>query len=178
MTLTVAPFSATEHRKPVVDVLLAVRTADPTFPPASAGSDASGLSEWLFAQPALARWSALEGDAVVGYVQVTPAHEYLSKHLARQFYAPQGPGGFAEISRLFVDPRCTRRGIGSRLLERACAFAWSQGYQPALAVVTTSTHAMKLYEREGMREVGSFDGIDGENRVYVDEMPPSSQAGP
>ena len=170
--MAVVPFDVERHLGGAVDVLLRVREADPTYPhPSESGSNAEDLTAWLLRDPALARWVALQDGEVRGYVQVTEPHAYLLDHLESVEYSPRAAKGFAEVAKLFVRPLQQRGGIGGRLLEVACAFAWSNGFQPGLAVVTTSSAARELYAREGMRPVGSFVGLHGINHVFVDETP-------
>lgn len=164
-------FRADQHLADAVSALLAVRCADPNYPPPrDADATKESFTRWLLQEEPLARWVAIEGGTVVGFVQLVAAHEYLTKHLEQWNYDALAPNGFVEISKLFVAPDRQRRGIGAQLLASACALAWSMERQPALAVVVTSQKALDLYEEEGMRVIGTFFGIHGENRVMVDEQ--------
>ena len=170
MTTIIENFSADEHLAQVVTVLADVRDADPTYPPpADVGPTRGALREWLLRDEAIGRWVALLRDGVGGYVQLTAPHAYLLKHLEGRGYIPLARGGIAEVSQLFVSPRAARQGVGTRLFRHACEVAWAHDLQPALAVVSSSAHAVRLYTREGMRQIGTFDGVHGENHVFVDE---------
>jgi GNAT superfamily N-acetyltransferase len=146
-----------------------VHEANPTYPPPQDvdGSRAS-LREWLLDNDHPHRWVALVDGVVAGHVQVVPPHAYLTDHLASVGCSPSAPHGFAEVVKLFVDPDHGSRGLGTALLAQACAVAERQGRQAALAVVVTSIDALRLYERSKLRDVGSFDGVHGENRVFVE----------
>jgi GNAT superfamily N-acetyltransferase len=171
VSLAVVPFSADEHLGETIEVLLRVRAADPTYPPpADVDKNAESFGAWLLNTPDFGRWVALVDGQVAGHVVVTGAHAYLSNHLSAVGYKPRATNGIAEVAKLFVDPSRQHQGVGSALFATACAFAWDRGMQPALAVVVTSYDAVRFYQREGMRDIGSFSGTHGENRVLVHEI--------
>lgn len=177
MPVAVVPFSANEHLSETIEVLLRVRGADPTYPPPQdVDKNVDSFTAWLLDTPDFRRWVAVVDGQVAGHVLVTKAHAYLSNHLSAMGYQPKGPNGMAEVAKVFVDPLRQRKGIGSVLLTTACSFAWDAGMQPALVVVVTSYNAIRFYEREGMRDIGSFFGIHGENRVLVHETDISPRA--
>jgi GNAT superfamily N-acetyltransferase len=82
-------------------------------------------------------------------------------------FAHAGPGsheameGSGEVVHLYVDPAVQGFGIGPQLLNEARAFLSIAG--PAtvrLAVVRGNDDALRFYEREGGRVVGTFvDGV-------------------
>lgn len=170
MPFVVAPFSAEHHLAGAVQVLLAVRRSDPTYPaPQDADATPESLTTWLLADQALSRWVALVDGAVVGHVLLCEPHVYLTRHLDQ--LGPRAGGrterGVVEIAKLFVSPSHRREAVGRALLRTACQAARASGKMPALAVVTTSRDALLLYESEGMEDVGGFVGVHGENRVLV-----------
>ena len=177
MSVTVVPFSASEHLSSTIEVLLRVRAADPTYPPPrDVEKNADSFSEWILESPDLGRWVALVEGQVAGHVQVIKTHTYLSDFLSTVGYQPIARNGIAEVAKFFVDPLHQHEGIGQALFTKACSFAWDVGLQPALVVVVTSYDAIRFYRRAGMRDVGSFFGIHGENRVLVHETDISQRA--
>ena len=165
----VVPFDAATHLDAAVEALLRVRAADPTYPPQrDAPATRDAFSAWLLTGDALARWVVLSGPRVRGFVQLTRPHRYMTDFLRSVRYASAAEG-FAEIGKLFVDPEAQGSGAGTALLRTASRYAWQSGRQPVLAVVATSTAARELYRRRGWRELGSFDGMHGDNRVLVEE---------
>lgn len=168
MPVCVHDYVEMTHGRRTLEVLQRVRAADPTYPPSDAGSTGSDLRDWLLSEPGLGRWVVVVDREVAGHVQLTPPHDYLIEQLASFGHHPMGDAGYAEIAKLFVDPLVQRRGVGAVLLAAARAASWASGRQPALAVVSTSAAATRMYVHEGMVEIGEFDGIHGINRVMVD----------
>jgi GNAT superfamily N-acetyltransferase len=168
VSLAIAPFDEDRHLDQTLLALQSVKRAH-TYPPDRDCDDTlASLRAWLLEEVPLHSWVALVDEAPVGFVQVTEPHDYMVRHLTAWGYSSLADG-FAEIGKFFVDPAQQRGGVGAMLLAEACTVSWSEMRQPALAVVTTSTSAMRLYEQEGMRLLGSFQGVHGENWVYVDE---------
>ena len=85
------------------------------------------------------------------------------------------PSGWL-LSRLYVHPSRWGSGVGSELLERAVASAWSAG-APAvnLWVLEPNTDARALYERRGWRLVPgptlANDGTDAVDVLYQLDRP-------
>ena len=97
--------------------------------------------EWLWQDHLVGAWVADDDGHVVGHVA-----------LADGFAGPGVPDGALGISRLFVAPRASGRGVGAALLGAARAAA---GDRPlGLEVADWSTAARALYERLGWRRVG------------------------
>ena len=163
----IVPFDEDKHLDQALLALQAVKRAH-TYPPdRDADETLESLRTWLLEEVPLQRWVALIGEEPVGFVQITEPHDYIVRHLTAWNYDCLADG-FAEVGKFFVDPKLQRVGVGAKLLAQACAFSWSESRQPVLAVVTTFTAAMHLYE-EGMRLLGTFNGVHGENWVYADE---------
>ena len=172
--VVIVPFSADLHLHECVEVLRRVRASDATYPPQrDVGGDPDSFAAWLLDYPALGRWVAVIDGVVTGHVMVSTPHDYLVEHIGDGL--TQGPlgGQIAEIAKFFVDPLFQRRGVGEALLSESRAFSWAKGLQPSLAVVATSVSAVRLYERAGLKRRGSFQGVHGENLVFVDERPGS-----
>jgi ribosomal protein S18 acetylase RimI-like enzyme len=71
----------------------------------------------------------------------------------------RGPGGDAELKRMFVDPAMRGRGIGKGLLDVAVAHARARGFD---RIVLDSTRDMRaavgLYRAAGFREIPDYNG--------------------
>lgn len=170
----VVPFTVREHRGAFVDVLLRVRGGNPTYPPPNdAAHTPIAFADWLCADVALSRWVAMVGPHVVGHVQLTPPHRYLTDYLATMPDDPYRDVSLAEIGKLYADPNYSQHGVGSALLAHARTQASASDRAPVLAVVDTSEAAYRLYRRAGMSEVGSFAGIHGLNHILVDTVGPN-----
>ena len=108
-----------------------------------------------------AAWVAEEGGRIVGAVCIGPDATV--------------PSGWM-LSRLYVHPSHWGSGIGSALLERAGASAWSDG-APAVNVwvLEPNTDARALYERRGWRLVPgptlANDGTDAVDVLYQLDRP-------
>lgn len=170
MSITIEPFVPRLHLDPLVRVLMKVRDRDPSYPPPiDVAHSAEAFRSWLTDEDALARWVAVDDGIVAGHVMVVKAHDYLEDYLRGIDYRARAENGFAEVAKVFVDPDFQRRGIAARLLNTGVGDAWTRDMQPALAVVETSTAAIRLYTREGLVQLGTFDGRHGVNIVMVDE---------
>lgn len=62
----------------------------------------------------------------------------------------------AVLSRFFVDPAAQARGIGSRMLEAAAAWARREGKRLVLVVLEKDAGALRLYDRAGWVRVGEY----------------------
>lgn len=60
----------------------------------------------------------------------------------------------AVLSRFFVDPAAQARGVGSRMLEEATAWAGREGKRLVLVVLEKDEGAIRLYDRAGWVRVG------------------------
>lgn len=150
--------------------LLKVRASDPTYPPPhDADATVDDFEAWLFNDDPIFRLIAVNGDIVAGHISVVPAHDYLLNYCAGQNYVSNAPNGLAEIGKFFVNPDYQGHGVGDMLFREAFGFIWEHGYQPALAVISTSTKAIRFYRKHGMRDLGIFHGIHGKNLVFVEE---------
>ncbi len=168
MRVAVVPFIARNHLRETVAVLHRVRAADPTYPPsADAEDNASSLASWLLSDDAnlLSRWVAIIDNRVVGHVSIAEPHDYILKFFQSTQYAAVASDQLGEVAKFFVDPLAQRSGVGSRLLSRACEVTIAGGRSPVLAVMDTSVSARSFYAREGMEELGLFNGVHGINHV-------------
>jgi ribosomal protein S18 acetylase RimI-like enzyme len=68
------------------------------------------------------------------------------------------------IARLMVDPRATRRGVGTALVQRVLALAGERAVRVGTAAANGP--ALTLYERLGFRRVG--ERSVGPGLAYVD----------
>lgn len=164
MSFSILPFDAARHAEGAVHTLRELR-ATVDYPPErdSAGSIES-LRAWLSGDDPLASWVAVEGQQVVGHVQVTEPHAYLSPHVGQ---GARNGRAVLEVGKLFVSPHHQGSGIGAGLLRRACEFIADRGALPALCVLPSSKEAIRLYQRAGLAEVARFDGLHGVNIVMM-----------
>lgn len=159
------------HTSSAVSGLLRVRESDSTYPPPhDAAATVEDFTSWLFNDEPIFRLVALDGDTVAGHISAVPAHDYLLNYCASQSYSSSAPNGLAEISKFFVEPDYQKHGVGDLLFARAFDVLREQNYQPALAVISTSTKAIRFYRRHDMLELGNFNGIHGKNFVFVDSQ--------
>lgn len=172
-SLRIVDFNKT-HTSSAVAGLLKVRETDPTYPPPhDADATTEDFTSWLFNDAPVFRFVAVDGDVVAGHISVVPAHDYLLNYCAKQNYVSDKPNGLAEISKFFVNPYYQKHGVGDLLFTHAFNVLREHHYQPALAVISTSTKAIRFYRKHGMQELGSFEGIHGKNFVFVDQHPAS-----
>lgn len=164
----IEPFKA-QHLEGAVDALLHVSVADLEYPPRSVPRGFDSYSKWLTGSSSLARWVAIVDGEVAGHVWVSKPHAYLLNYLESVGHVSNAFNGVSEIGKLYVDPRYSGKGIGKLLLQTSRAYSWDHEMEPALAVVTSSVTALHLYKKQGLKDLGSFMGVDGENRVMVDE---------
>lgn len=157
------------HTPSAVEGLLKVREEDPTYPPPhDADATVEDFTSWLFNDSPLFRFAAIHGGVVAGHISVVPAHDYLLNYCAKQNYISDKPNGLAEIGKFFVNPDYQKHGVGDLLFAHVFKVLRENDYQPALAVISTSTKAIRFYRKHGMQELGSFVGIHGKNFVFVD----------
>lgn len=169
MRLLVERFSHEHHLDDTVRVLLRVRAADPNYPsPVDASPNGSSFTEWLMSGKVIGRWVALLGGRVVGHVALTEPHDYLAQFLAGTAYAGLRSKDLCEVSKLFVDPDSQRSGVGGALLSHMFEVARSLDRVLALAVVSTSDSALRLYSQSALQDIGTFQGIHGTNHVFID----------
>jgi len=85
---------------------------------------------------------AADGPVLAGFVCVT----------AHRKGAPDDPAPHAFVHDLFVAPECRRRGLATRLMNAAEAFAVSQGAaEMRLAVLDRNRDARAYYDQLGFR---------------------------
>lgn len=140
----------------LVEVAARVRARD-DYPVYLADGD---FRSFLTRPPALASWVVEIDDRVVAHVALHSE----SHHSAMEVIRAYGISGeLGVIARLLVDPGERRRGLGTRLLERARNEAVTLGRTPVLDVATTARGAVELYRAGGWREIGRtrFDRPDG-----------------
>ena len=166
MTFNLVPFVEKDHLTSAALALLSVREATQVYPPTQdANADVESFKAWLTPESEVhARWAALVDGEVAGHVMLSPALPYMVDHLESHGYDATN---CAEVNKLFVDPSQSKHGIGGALLESAIEVARSQGRRAVLAVVSTSTQALRLYRHSSLVEVEPFHGRHGENRVFM-----------
>lgn len=165
LTRTV-PFDAAAHTTDLVDALVSVRAAGGLYPPPQdTGGDRAALAAWFAESASTHQWAATTDGRAVGHAMLTPAHTYLTDHLARAGHP--APAQVLEVCRLFVDPAHRHHHHAWDLLTHACQAARDTGHQPALAVLDTFAAARALYERFGFVSTGTFAGLHGLNHVLV-----------
>jgi len=164
MDVRLEPFVAADHLTDTAGVLQRLRRVHPYYPPpADATNEIASLAAWLDdGDSYLARWVAVRGDVVVGHIAVTAPHDYILNFL-------DASKDLAEITKFFVDPAAQRDGVGALLFTRARDFIRESGSVPVLAVVSTSSDALNFYPKNGMRELGFFEGVHGTNYVFGGE---------
>lgn len=168
--IEVVPFVASIHGDSLVDVLLELREQDEAYPPPrDAGGGRESIRAWLLRDDVLGRWVAQIDGRAAGHICVAHLPDYLAAHLAFKGVASAREGGFVELARLFVRPTLRRNGAATALLSTAVKYAFSRDAQPALAVVSTSLSAIRLYRSVGFRQVGEFNGVHGRNLVFLVE---------
>lgn len=162
----VVPFRRT-HFDGAVTCLLRIRESGGSYP-SLLDTDGSriGAEQWLDSDGSLNRLVALVDGEVVGHIQIIASRPLLTAHLLSQSVDTLGKDGFAEITKLFVNPDFGRRNIGALLLNKAFDVSWNLGFQPALSVVDTATAAIRLYESHATN-VGSFPTRHGVNVAFV-----------
>lgn len=170
--IDVVPFDPEIHLSQARTVLERIWQSDPCYPPRNStdGTSAS-LETWLTEAIALGSWVALVEGAVAGHILTTEAHGYLLRHLAGSGWSESMNADVAEIGKFFVDPLHQRLGIGSVLLATVVNYLLAAGRRPALAVLAPSAAARRLYSSRGMTDLGTFEGDDGINHVFVGSVP-------
>lgn len=161
-------FDSEQHLEGTIRSIMNVRASDPSYPPPhDADNSYESMGTWLMEENPFTRTIAMVGGKVAGHISLTPAHPYLQNHLSQNEYVAKYPNGFLEISKFFVDPTFQKHGVGHFLFNHAVEVALSARFQPALAVIETSTKAIHFYRNWGMESVGEFNGIHGKNFVFV-----------
>ncbi|ASO17842.1 GNAT superfamily N-acetyltransferase [Actinoalloteichus hoggarensis] len=105
--------------------------------------------------PVLGSWVAVDSGAVgslLGHVTLVAADEEIA---GRAWLRHAGPAAArpAGISRLFVSPVARSRGVGTLLLDAACAQAGRHGLLPVLDVLDRDRAAVLFYLRYGFRQI-------------------------
>jgi GNAT superfamily N-acetyltransferase len=170
--LDIVSFESEYHLEGAIRSIMNVRASDPSYPPPhDAEYSYESMGTWLMEEDPFMRVIAMVDGKVAGHISLTPAHPYLENHLLRSDYVAKQPHGFLEISKFFVDPAFQKHGVGRILFNNAIESAFSAEFQPALAVIETSTKAIHFYKHWGMESVGEFNGIHGKNFVFVAPVP-------
>ena len=77
----------------------------------------------------------------------------------------------AFIGGMWVHPGCRRRGVGSRLLERAITFLRLSGQQRvALWVTAANADVLRFYEEAGFRQTGTSSTLRPGSEVAIVEL--------
>lgn len=166
-TVTVLEFEDHDHLSGATLGLMELRKSGSSYPPfMDADNTATSLASWLMEEDTLFRFVALVNGEVAGHISVTHAHPYLTDHLEEFKVGAIADNGFLEISKFFVSPSYQKHGVGKALFSVAIENIVNRGYEPALAVIETSTQAISFYGHHGLVERGSFNGIHGVNFVF------------
>lgn len=170
--IDIVPFESPKHLDGTIHSIMNVRAGDPSYPPPrDADLSYESMKAWLMEEEPFLRAVAVANNEVAGHISLTPAHPYLHEHLSRNNYSAKQPNGFLEISKFFVDPAFQKHGVGRLLFNHAIDAGIAAQFQPALAVIETSTKAIHFYKHWGMESVGEFNGIHGKNFVFVAPLP-------
>ncbi|MFG6441676.1 GNAT family N-acetyltransferase [Roseateles sp. LKC17W] len=114
---------------------------EPRFLPYLAESFTPAAFERAIADPQQALWLVEDGAALQGFAQ-----------LLRGAPAPAANDAQVELTRLYVAPPCTGRGLGAQLLQEA-RNTW-RGEGLWLSVWVGNEGALRFYAREGGRVAG------------------------
>lgn len=148
--VVILPFDSDHHLGGAVQSIMNVRDGDPSYPPPrDAEQSFDSMKAWLMEEDPFMRIAAMVDGEVAGHISLTKAHPYLQNHLSSKGYVAKQPHGFLEISKFFVDPAFQKHGVGHLLFNHAISTAISAQFQPALAVIETSTKAIHFYKRFG-----------------------------
>ena len=143
-------------RADLASVLLDVRLHGGSYPPSYVEASIEGVSTWLEEDPSLLRLVALHDDRVVGHVQLVAADAGDPDVAKALIDLGRKPKGFAESSRLFVDPEFRGLGVGRLLARAAASRAWALGLRSLATVMVSQEESVALYRSEGWIESGSF----------------------
>jgi GNAT superfamily N-acetyltransferase len=126
------------------------------------------FKSFLVRPDAINAWIAEEDGAVVGHVSL---HENSSREAMEcaSNFTGVSVEYLATVARLLVSPECRGHGIGRSLLETSAQHARQLGFTPMLDVVTSSVHAIELYERCGWIRAGEVRSVF-RNGVTLDEF--------
>jgi GNAT superfamily N-acetyltransferase len=110
------------------------------------------VEEFLHADDALAAWTAVADDTVVGHVCRTgPGLASLDEPAAAAHGCAVSSLGW--VSTLFLDPATRGLGVGRLLLATVVADLRAHGLRPCLEVLSVHPAAAGLYAATGWREV-------------------------
>jgi GNAT superfamily N-acetyltransferase len=113
----------------------------------------SDIEAWLTPDGFLCAWVAVNDSLIVGHLALGQVDELESPHLMSATRRPSDH--LVEIQRLFVVPAARRAGIAKKLLDTATQCARSQQWHPVLEVTAERKAAIRLYEQNGWRRIGS-----------------------
>jgi GNAT superfamily N-acetyltransferase len=128
------------------------------------------LRSFLMYPGALGAWVADSGTDIVGHVALHPDSSEPVMALIKETTGLDN-GDLGVIARLMVAPTARGAGVAQALLEVATTHAQALGRQPVLDVVSSTTAAIRLYERNGWTRLGTvtahFPGGSLEEHVYL-----------
>jgi predicted N-acetyltransferase YhbS len=90
---------------------------------------------------------------------------------------PTGMGGLVLLEGIFVDPVCSRSGVGSRLF--ATAVEHSRKMAGSVILVYSSPHAVGFYARLGAIQIGTTSFVfspDVQLSMFVFSIPPLGES--
>jgi len=111
------------------------------------------FESFLVRPDAMNAWVAEDDGKVVGQVSLHRSTMREAMECASAF-AGVGPESLAVVARLMVAPESRGLRIGQSLLTTCTEHARELGLTPMLDVVTSSHHAIELYERCGWTRAG------------------------
>ena len=111
------------------------------------------FESFLVAPDTMNAWVAVDERSVVGQVSLHRSTTREAMECASAF-AGVGPESLAVVARLMVAPASRGLRIGQSLLTTSAEHARELGFTPMLDVVTSSHHAIELYERCGWSRAG------------------------
>ena len=127
---------------------------------------------WLSPGELLGAWVAERHGRIVGHVALQAATGEAGAAVWSEATALP-PERLAAITRLFVAPESRGAGVGSLLVDVACAEAAARGLHPVLEVAETEGDAIRLYERRGWRRVASAPWAEGAEMLLHRYVAPS-----
>jgi GNAT superfamily N-acetyltransferase len=124
--------------------------AEDDYPPRMADD----LSAFISSPDAIAAWVAEIDGAIVGHVAL---HRRTSDEAMVLAAAASGRpvSDLTVVARLLVSPPARRRGVARSLLATAVHAARNRGLRPMLDVATRLEPAIRLYEANGWRRIGT-----------------------
>lgn len=163
--IEVVSYSKSKHLKALSSLTLSAYQTGELYPPRQDVKDEIKNHElWWENDETVKRFIILFENEVVGHIAFSNPHPYLVKQLN---LANLEENDYFEVGKFFISKPYRKHGLGHTLLKVAEAEALMLNKKLALAVISTSTAAIKFYEEEKFNNINSFEGIHGLNHIYV-----------